>query len=216
MNHIEIINYLIKKYNYKTYLEIGVFMKECFNYIEIENKECCDIKDWIGDNNIMYLMTSDEMFARMPMNKKYDIIFIYVLHTEQQLDRDIINSLKHLNKDGLVLCHDTIGVNPKSVIEFIDLSYNGCWNGSCFKSICKLNNENIEYYTVDNEDFGLTIIKYVDNPYNISIDKYKSNQTYENLFVNNDNDKYPFINNCTVQGKFALHVISIDEFLKIF
>ena len=81
MNHIEIINYLIKKYNYKTYLEIGVYIKKCFNYIEIENKECCDIKDWIGDNNITYLMTSDEMFARMPMNKKYDIIFIIHWHT---------------------------------------------------------------------------------------------------------------------------------------
>ena len=214
--HTEIINYLIEKYNYKTYLEIGVYKKECFNEINIEHKECCDVKDWLNDNDITYLMTSDEMFDLIPINKKFDIIFIDGLHSEHQLDKDIINSLKHLNKGGIVLCHDILPCNPKSAIEYFDISYNPVWNGTCYKSICKLNNENIEFYTIDNDDHGLTVIKYVDNPYDINIDKYCSNQIYDNLFINNDNNEYPFINNCTLQGKFCLHIISIDDFFNMF
>ena len=65
---------------------------------------------WELDYPITYLMPSDEMFANMSINQNYDIIFIDGMHSEDYLDRDIINSLKHLNPNGLILCHDVLPV----------------------------------------------------------------------------------------------------------
>ena len=215
MNHTEILNYLISKYNYKTYLEIGTFNGVNFENIEAEYKECCDITD-VYYKDINYLMTSDEMFATMDPKQKYDIIFIDGLHLEDQLDRDIINSLKHLNKNGVILCHDTLPGNPKAAINYRDLTYNGMWTGTCYKSICKLNNENIEYYTIDSGDHGITIIKYCDYPHQLTFNNYKCDQSYNNLFVNQNNNEYQMQNNYTLQGKFVLHIITEHEFLNIF
>ena len=63
-------------------------------------------------------MTSDEMFAQMDENKKYDLIFIDGMHTSEYCDRDMTNSFKHLNKDGIICVHDTI---PRS--KEANLSY---------------------------------------------------------------------------------------------
>lgn len=215
MKHEEILNYLILNYNYKSYLEIGTFNGDNYESINIENKECCDITDELYQN-ITYLMTSDEMFHIMPAGKKYDIIFIDGMHTEEYVDRDIINSLKHLNKGGVVCVHDVLPISPKSSIDYTDLEYNRDWVGTSYKSICKLNNENLEYYTVDNGDFGLTIIKYCDNPYRLNFDQYKCNQTYDNLFLNKNNDIKLLKDNYSDQGKFALHIINEKEFFNIF
>ena len=110
MIRTRIINFLIKNMGYKDYLEIGLSNPD-FNYlkVECEHKESCDPyfpskRDSMFDrsnlpkivrDNLTYLMTSDEMFANMPADKKYDIIFIDGLHTEEQCCRDIVNSMKH-------------------------------------------------------------------------------------------------------------------------
>jgi len=160
MNHLEIINYLISKHNYNSYLEIGIGYGDVFAQVNATQKECCDITDIniINDTKITYLMTSDEMFEKIPVDKTYDIIFIDGMHNEEYVDRDIINSLKHLNEGGCICVHDTIPSNVFMQQNFIPPNeiFNG-WTGDVWKSITKLQEQNIEFYTIVNEDTGLTV-----------------------------------------------------------
>ena len=92
MKRYDIINALIKKNNYKTYLEIGVRDKKCFDKINIEDKKGCDplneefLEDFSAHKSTLtnkwhpsqvdvdFRMTSDEYFKNY--KHKYDIIFI--------------------------------------------------------------------------------------------------------------------------------------------
>ena len=72
----DIINYLIEKYNLKTYLEIGVRNpNDNFNKIKCDNKVAVDPEPLIKTENI-YVGTSDNYFQNISQNKKFDIIFI--------------------------------------------------------------------------------------------------------------------------------------------
>lgn len=212
MNHLEVINKLIEKYNYKSYLEIGIYDGDNFSKVNIENKESNDISSdkLVYVDKLTYEMTSDEMFSKMPLDKKYDIIFIDGMHDEQFVDRDIINSLKHLNKGGVICVHDVIPKNRRAQENYYDRGYiqKDEWNGDVWKSITKLQDQNIEFYTLRNYDYGLTIIKYRDNFYDLTVPNYLSKLKYDYLF-NDTND----FNTCLkMQGIFVLHVITEEQF----
>jgi predicted O-methyltransferase YrrM len=51
-------------------------------------------------------ITSDAFFERSMV--KFDVIFIDGLHEEHQVDRDIVNSLQHLNPGGIIVLHDCL------------------------------------------------------------------------------------------------------------
>ena len=176
MTHTDIINLLIEKFGFKKYLEIGIDNPNN-NYFKInaEEKECVDpfivteggFKDLqetlpeeeredIIKNVITYRMTSDEMFDILPSDKKYDIIFVDGLHTEEQVGRDIINSFKHLNKGGIVVIHDCLPINEDAqAIPRIT----SVWNGSVWKAIPMLLTQGISYSVVDC-DFGNGILRF--------------------------------------------------------
>ena len=97
----EIINKIIKKKKYNTYLEIWCFKNDTFNSIII--------KDKIGVDPVYggtIRKTSDEFFKD---NKNYfDICFIDGLHKYNQVRKDIFNCLNFLNNDGVILVHDCL------------------------------------------------------------------------------------------------------------
>jgi hypothetical protein len=148
MKRFEIINHLIKKNNYKTYLEIGTQLGDCFAQIAIDYKECVDPeKRYEG---LTHEMTSDVYFAQN--SKKFDIIFVDGLHVEEQCTTDILNSLKCLNDHGTIVVHDCL----PHCEEFIQV----CWNGTVFRSIIDLryNNPDIDICVVDS-DCGCGVIR---------------------------------------------------------
>ena len=75
-------------------------------------------------------MTSDEFFS----NNKifFDIIFLDGLHTYEQTIKDIDNSLKFLNNEGVILIHDCL---PKKIWNQIVPRIYGHWNGDVWKAI---------------------------------------------------------------------------------
>ena len=121
----EIIQKIINKKNYKNYLEIGCDNDKNFSQINIENK--------IGVDPLKggtLRMTSDDFFKE---NKKnFDIIFLDGLHTYEQTIQDIDNSLKCINKDGVILIHDCL---PKKIWNQIVPRIYGHWNGDVWKAI---------------------------------------------------------------------------------
>ena len=150
MTRIDIINNLVKKYDYKSYLEIGVRHFVCFDGVNlpVENKNSIDP----NYDGVTYKLTSDEAFESMSEEKKWDIIFIDGYHESNQVLRDIQNSLKHLNDGGSIVCHDMLP--PKE--SFVSMSK--CGDG--YKAFVKLrmSDENLEMYVVD-ADYGCGVIR---------------------------------------------------------
>ena len=148
MERFNIINNLIKKNKYKSYLEIGTQHGNAFRNIDIPYKICVDPDKQFED--LTHEMTSDEFFEQ---NKEmFDIIFVDGLHTEEQATIDIKNSLKFLNKNGSIIVHDCL----PHCEEYIQI----CWNGTVFRSIIDLryNNPNVELSVVDTDN-GCGIIR---------------------------------------------------------
>ena len=169
LSRSDIINLLIKKNNFKTYLEIGLD-NPYFNFTKIncELKHSVDPffkKDHQGydigvekfEEAFKYLthkMTSDDFFKTS--TDKYDIIFVDGLHIERQAGKDIINGLKHLNKGGYIVVHDCL---PYSYESQVVPRIIGGWNGDVWKCIPELGKQFIEFEVVDC-DQGCGIIKY--------------------------------------------------------
>ena len=151
MKRSEIINALIKKHNYKTYLEIGVSNLKNFNTVEITLKHGVD-----PNAETTFTMTSNEFFEKH-IKMKYDIIFIDGLHIFEQAYKDIIDSLKWLSDDGAIVVHDC---NPIREIDQRREGISNMWNGDVWKAILKLRMEkpDLAICTVDT-DYGCGIIQ---------------------------------------------------------
>ena len=171
MNRTQIINALIEKNGYKTYLEIGVNTPAQPGYnwdgVNVETKHGVD-----PAVDTTFKMTSDEFFEKhIKMN--YDIVFIDGLHIFEQAHRDIVNSLNHLNDGGVIVVHDCYPkkeitqkrTRAKNIWQRIwhGIRYNswhGVWHGDVWKAILKLRleNPNIQIYTIDTDE-GCGIIQ---------------------------------------------------------
>ena len=118
MNRTAIINALIKKYKYTSYLEIGVSKPQCnFDYITCEKKYGVDPKvsiDKYSPPSRGYQMTSDTYFLTLKEDTKFDLIFVDGLHTHEQVNADIKNSLRFLSENGTIVLHDCNPVNVKN------------------------------------------------------------------------------------------------------
>jgi hypothetical protein len=150
-----VINYFIEKHQYKTYLEIGIG-----NPKRNFNKVICQEKDGVDPAvQCNYQMTSDEFFKKIDKNKKYDIIFIDGLHLEEQVMKDILHSLDHLNLNGTIIVHDCNPLSEERQIEEYEIGKN--WSGTVWKAFAKLRmtRDDIEMYVI-RIDSGVGIIKF--------------------------------------------------------
>ena len=160
MNKYEIMNKIIKKYDYVNYLEIGVRHPDGnFNLIDIEHKDGVDPVP-MGDNGeVNYPITSDEFFEFIKNHDiKYDLIFIDGLHLYEQVLKDISNSLNHLTDNGTIVLHDC---NPITEARQVD-EYDGysAWNGTTWKAWveyrCK--RDDLDMFVID-ADEGCGVIR---------------------------------------------------------
>ncbi len=153
MNRIEIINSLIAKNNYKTYLEIGIQNGSCFSEIKIDNKIGVDPDT--GSAATIH-KTSDEFFKTN--KQKFDIIFLDGLHHADQIERDIFNSLACLKSGGTIVCHDMLPTSKR--MQQIPLQEQGEWTGNVWETWVKLRrtNPDLEMRCI-NSDWGTSIIR---------------------------------------------------------
>jgi hypothetical protein len=154
MKRTDIINHLIKKNNYKRYLEIGVRNPdENLNKITVEHKDGVD-----PAGNCNYPIPSDDFFNQLDIDVKYDIIFIDGLHLGYQVEQDITNSLKHLNQGGTIVMHDCSPIKEEHQVE--EYVVGKTWNGTTWKAYVKfrMTDENLSMCVVDT-DHGVGIIK---------------------------------------------------------
>ena len=134
----ELINKIISKKNYKSYLEIGCDENQNFDKINIQEKVGVDPKK--GGN---VRMTSDNFFLKN--DKCFDCIFIDGLHTYYQTKKDVINSIKILNDNGIIFLHDCL---PKSYFHQAVPRSRNTWNGDVWKVIVEFRvKENFDTFT---------------------------------------------------------------------
>ena len=189
-SRLELINYVIEKNKYNNYLEIGCHNNEVFDKIKIKKIGV----DPISGGN--FRGTSDKFFEQN--NSNFDCIFIDGLHEYDQVKKDIINSLKFLNKNGIIILHDCL---PPSITHQRVPRTRYSWNGDVWKAVVEARTwKDVDTYTVLS-DQGLGIIKNKDNKdplllKNVSFKKLKFKFFYDN---------YPKI----------MRTISYDDILEI-
>ena len=187
----DLIKYLHDKNKYNSYLEIGCDKNQLFSKINIKNKYGVDPT---SGGNIK--KTSDDFFY--DNIKKFDLVFIGGLHEYQQVKKDILNSLKFLNEDGIILVHDCL---PDAMSKQAVPRYRMTWNGDVWKAIVDLREkDNIEIFTCE-IDQGIAIIQN-----KINTDILKTNKKIKNLRFRD------FYNNY----KSYMRIISLKEFKKKF
>ena len=107
IHYRDIINFFINKFNYQSYLELGVRdANNTFNHISCNSKEGVDCNP---ASNPTYCMYTDEFFETVGKDKTWDIIFIDASHEKNQVLRDFENSLARLNENGTIIMDD---INP--------------------------------------------------------------------------------------------------------
>mgnify|MGYP005997114735 CR=1 FL=1 len=161
----EIVQELITLKNFKSYLEIGTFKDELFNYIKCEKKVGVDP---VSGGNIRE--TSDNYFKNT--KDKFDLIFIDGLHVYAQVKKDINNSLNILNEGGIVMMHDCMPRDyyyqavPRSQLN---------WNGDTWKAFLEIrSNENFDSYCCyADEGIGVILKRKNKNLLNLKIKNFK-------------------------------------------
>ena len=153
LDRTKIINHLIQKNNYKSYLEIGVQTGMHFKNIKCAKKVGVDPD---SRARATHVLTSNNFFAQ---NKDFfDIIFIDGLHWYEQVYKDFTNSLLFLNEGGRILFHDFL---PTHKAHQLRHQVFPAWNGDSWKAIAPIRknfSETCEIYTVDCDE-GTAVLK---------------------------------------------------------
>ena len=173
----DIINKIIIKRNYTSYLEIGCFKDETFNQINIKKKIGVDPTS--GGN---LRMTSDQFFK--DNKEKFDLIFIDGLHVYEQVIKDIFNSIKVLKENGIILVHDCL---PRKLWYQTPTRMSDTWNGDVWKAIVECRTlENIDTYTcLADEGIGVIKLQKNNNPLNLKLSNFK-NLKYKEYYTNRE------------------------------
>ncbi len=163
MTRYELINILIARRGYKSYLEIGVDTGDCFNKVKCDKKVGVD--PYIGSGRTehdkeeyqggpaTHVMTSDLFFEKN--EDKFDIIFIDGLHEADQVERDINNAFNCTGFEGMVVVHDCLPLTEEA--QRVPRGDVWGWNGDAWKAIVRTRVlKGVSVRTVDT-DQGCTI-----------------------------------------------------------
>ena len=192
MKRTDIINILIQKYGYKSYLEVGT--QDPTSNFDLITTECKVSVDPFPRGEVTFVGTSDEYFESIDENSKFDIIFIDGLHHDDQVLRDIENSLNHLSENGTIVCHDCL---PTTEDMQARDDHGREWTGDVWKAIAELRVERID---LD--------IKVVDTDYGCGIIRRGTNIPYETTA------NYKSYYHYSTNKRNMLNVISAEQFIQ--
>lgn len=105
-DHLPIIYNITKAISCESYLELGLYLGNTINMINTIVPRCVGVDiipvDIKGE---FFLGTTDEFFEQNI--DTFDVIFIDAEHKFESVEKDFNNSLKILNKYGIIFIHDT-------------------------------------------------------------------------------------------------------------
>lgn len=162
MTRTELINGLMITNKFKNYLEIGM-QKSANNFDKIIAAVKVSV-DPDPNAEAMYPETSDSFFnlyipllyhETHPM-PYFDLVFIDGLHHAEQVERDIINSMRVLNPGGYIVLHDC---NPKEEWQQLVPRQHKIWYGDVWRAFAGFRKKYPNYisFCLDH-DCGLGVI----------------------------------------------------------
>lgn len=212
MNRITLIQRIIQEAKFNKYLEIGSQSGKSLLPIRCKHKFAVDPKfsipfekklKWLIKNPLnirtkYFKETSDDFFSKrksmLDKNPGFDVVLIDGLHTFEAALKDVLNSLEHLNSDGVIIMHDCYPPNIAAATpanSYEDASKMGIagwtkeWCGDVWKTIVylkKVYSDSLETYVI-NTDYGLGVVrikKKLNLP--VNIDKKMSDNINEMSF----------------------------------
>ncbi len=206
----EIINLILSGFKRPTtYLEIGVRDPED-NFLKIT----ADIKfsvdpglevqvnraDFPCTSNLFFQKLKNKEWVNVP--DQFDVIFIDGLHTAEQVDQDIENSLNVLTEDGFIIVHDC---NPPTEWHAREEFYFGrspagkYWNGTTWKAFVKWRACKEVYSCCVDTDWGVGIIS---KKFPLGVPTSLPNEFFEYKIFD-------------THRKESLNLIKMDEFTRL-
>jgi hypothetical protein len=182
MNRLFFLKKLFRQKKFKTYLEIGVFKGRVFFSVPAHNKIAVDPEFQFAApkkvkklfrrvSNLwakFYEKTSDDFFSedatKLFQKNKIDVCLVDGMHEYDFALRDIENSLKFLQKNGVILVHDCNPVSKEASVSFEEYKNRGFvkdWNGDTWKAMVHLRSlrDDINVFVLDC-DQGLGVVTY--------------------------------------------------------
>lgn len=173
INRTTVTQHLINKVEYKNYLEIGVERGINFFQIRCKNKFAVDIKFKIPggfkntESEKFYEMPSDEFFKNPPdeiVKNGIDIVLIDGGHTYKQSLKDLINSLKYLSQNGIIVLHDCLPTSESCAAPTWEEAekyqdFQGAWSGEVYKTIINIRRRDDIFCAVLECDHGVGIVR---------------------------------------------------------
>ncbi|MFT5883849.1 MAG: hypothetical protein ACI9IP_000299 [Arcticibacterium sp.] len=186
MNRIELIQEIFKNTNFEYYLEIGCRKGRSFLPIVAKYKMVVDPAFAIpllrklrwaylvpeNANNQYFEEESDTFFKkRKNVIKQLDVVLVDGLHTFRNSLNDVLNSLKYLNENGIIIMHDCLPPNKAAATptKFFPTKkerkamdgWTNQWCGDVYKSIIYLLAKYPDTLKtcVVNTDYGLGIVR---------------------------------------------------------
>jgi len=181
MHRLDLIQQLIDRRRFRTYLEIGVsgggvfFRVKCRKKIAVDPNFVFNWKGKLGEmwrnpSNIAasyFEMTSDQFFSTMSdktfQGRTVDVVLVDGMHTFDYALRDVINSLKYLSEGGVIIMHDCNPLTEEATCSFDEWKgrgFTGYWNGDVWKVIPYLRQArpDLDVFVADC-DHGLGIVR---------------------------------------------------------
>ena len=204
----ELINCIAKRIDAHSYLEIGVETGLTFNQVNVFQKTGVDPRfqfDYQGDlraNLSFHEITSDEFFKKLAKNEikdqKFDLVFIDGLHVFEQVVKDFMNVINHMNLGGVIVIDDTVPIDEFSALPSQKDCYrlriesgrhnDGSWHGDVYKLIYVLskNEKNkIRIVTVTDLSNPKTVVWMEDGVWSrFEIESRLVDKTFYELFEN--------------------------------
>ena len=151
---IQILNHLAKRFNYTTYLEIGVAQGATIAHLDYPLRRLVGVDPDPEAKPVTFRMTSNEFFEQNI--EPFDLIFVDGLHQHRQAYTDVLNALDCMNVGGTVVMHDcsppTEGHQAVPREQFY-------WNGDVWRAYLQLREIKELYMEVIDTDYGVGIIQ---------------------------------------------------------
>jgi hypothetical protein len=158
-DHAEFISNLFKWLKPELYLELGVrdgttfipASKYCKRAIGVDAFN--DPKFQFQPNMEFYKMMTDDFFANLNPDIKFDAVFIDADHSHEQSLKDFINVKDRVIDDGFILFHDTYPYNESMLHPY------AC--NDCYRTALYIKQHFIDEFEVLTLPFnpGVTIVK---------------------------------------------------------
>ncbi|MDE3125684.1 MAG: class I SAM-dependent methyltransferase [Bacteroidota bacterium] len=210
MNRLSAIHLLMTQKKFKNYVEIGVFNGHIFFKIKSFFKIAIDPdfkfrklrvvgKLFLNPYNFFnqYFQTSSDQFfeknaPNVFRNKTIDIALIDGMHEFAFATRDVLNILKYMNTNGVIIMHDCNPITVEAACSFKEWEtrhFKGIWNGDVWKTILYIQSFRKDLYVfVLDCDHGLGVITKLKDPQKVTRFQYSKQEieqlTYEDFNAN--------------------------------